>query len=576
MAVLGITIMLLGTALSCWATSLVVRALAERAELRARRRNARSRTAQGGRDADTARREISPARGWVTLLCSPVVFVLALAATWVGVATAFSYDLPDWLSRVGNVQLIVSLAMLQVAGMVLAVGWWYDRSAGRRRCPSCWYDMVGVPGLQCPECGKAAGSERRLGRTRRHRGLILAGMVLIAAVYPLFKWKEVRKTGGFALVPTTLLIATFEYWPEDAIIKRGQQGWPGNLDSRDKFKWQERWLKSRAETLIEHARNLPAMTTAMELTTPVWRDHRFDRVVGVVFSQLASPIQAERSLAAAVAMNMGIPETCHPRYDAIAQRHAPAVANSLLDSDGNVRWMASLVVSYSKDAGNPHIPALIDTIMRDSSPGRDTARSSLAILMRLSQRSAEACEALMECLRSPDPYLRALTIHHLAFAIEEEMVSSAVVWDLLVDPSDLVSSKAAYYVTLWHSRGGIVDERAVHAILDQVDRRLLHHERFFWAVENALRAADHDPARVPGSALSRLTRLIADSDRPWYTRFAAAQSFHLSGLSCDDVVDSIRELLRDRVLPPNEQASLESAMPWLVERAEKARTGRSE
>jgi hypothetical protein len=46
---------------------------------------------------------------------------------------------------------------LAAAGMVL-LAWalFWDRSRGRRRCPKCWYNMEGVPGLRCPECGREA------------------------------------------------------------------------------------------------------------------------------------------------------------------------------------------------------------------------------------------------------------------------------------------------------------------------------------------------------------------------------------------------------------------------------------
>ena len=49
-----------------------------------------------------------------------------------------------------------------------------------RRCPRCWYDMTGTPGLRCPECGKEAQGERSLLKRRRRwrwaaPGLIMAG-----------------------------------------------------------------------------------------------------------------------------------------------------------------------------------------------------------------------------------------------------------------------------------------------------------------------------------------------------------------------------------------------------------------
>src|SRR5690242_19963936 len=71
-----------------------------------------------------------------------------------------------------------------VAGLAFAVlAWsvWGDRSRGRRRCPRCWYDMAGVSGLVCPECGGRAARERSLLRTRRRWRWAAAAMVFVAA-----------------------------------------------------------------------------------------------------------------------------------------------------------------------------------------------------------------------------------------------------------------------------------------------------------------------------------------------------------------------------------------------------------
>jgi hypothetical protein len=79
----------------------------------------------------------------------------------------------------GNLDWICHLAgwTIGAAGMVLLL-WalFWDRSRGRRRCPKCWYDMAGVPGLRCPECGKEAKSERQLSATRRRWRWAAAGV----------------------------------------------------------------------------------------------------------------------------------------------------------------------------------------------------------------------------------------------------------------------------------------------------------------------------------------------------------------------------------------------------------------
>src|SRR5689334_22498472 len=54
-----------------------------------------------------------------------------------------------------------------------------DRARGRRRCPKCWYDLAGVPGLKCPECGREVKREKQLGKTRRRWGVAVLGVIVL-------------------------------------------------------------------------------------------------------------------------------------------------------------------------------------------------------------------------------------------------------------------------------------------------------------------------------------------------------------------------------------------------------------
>lgn len=79
----------------------------------------------------------------------------------------------SWAFWVGS----VLVALIALWGMWRAL--FADRARGRRRCGKCWYDMAGVPGLKCPECGREAKREKHLGRTRRRWGrAVLAGVLL--------------------------------------------------------------------------------------------------------------------------------------------------------------------------------------------------------------------------------------------------------------------------------------------------------------------------------------------------------------------------------------------------------------
>jgi hypothetical protein len=105
----------------------------------------------------------------------------------------------DWLYHL----LGYTFAAAAVVLLLWALFW--DRSRGRRRCPKCWYDMAGVPGLRCPECGREARREGSLHRTRRRwRGVCIALVVMLAAS-PVWSVPRIRRDGWFGAVPTTIL-----------------------------------------------------------------------------------------------------------------------------------------------------------------------------------------------------------------------------------------------------------------------------------------------------------------------------------------------------------------------------------
>ena len=104
----------------------------------------------------------------------------------------------DWIFLLGG----IAFGLGGISLVILAL--FRDRSRGLRRCPKCWYDMSGAPGLKCPECGRTARNEPRLYRTRRRwkraaLGLIVVLMGICIAEVPTYK------RGWPALVPTTIL-----------------------------------------------------------------------------------------------------------------------------------------------------------------------------------------------------------------------------------------------------------------------------------------------------------------------------------------------------------------------------------
>ncbi len=106
----------------------------------------------------------------------------------------------------------VVAALLALLGLVLLLlGFFRDKHKGKRRCPSCWYDMAGVPGLTCPECGKDATKETGLFKRRRSKWKISLGVTALALSVGVALWPKVARDGWWTVTPT---IALIWMWPD--------------------------------------------------------------------------------------------------------------------------------------------------------------------------------------------------------------------------------------------------------------------------------------------------------------------------------------------------------------------------
>lgn len=97
--------------------------------------------------------------------------------------------------------------LLAAAGLLLLL-WalFWDRSRGRRRCPKCWYDMAGVPGLKCPECGREARRESRFHKTHRKKWFAALAAITGMCGYILTRVPQVQQLGWPSQVPSFALV----------------------------------------------------------------------------------------------------------------------------------------------------------------------------------------------------------------------------------------------------------------------------------------------------------------------------------------------------------------------------------
>ncbi len=134
---------------------------------------------------------------------------------------------------------------------LLAWALFWDRARGRKRCPKCWYDMAGVPGLRCPECGCDAKREKRLTRTRRRKWWAGFAVVSMVVGFVVHRVPEVAAHGWRGSVPTTVLILALPWLPSpepDLFVPMEPSLYSELVAERlhqpSMWNWQRRWLVS--------------------------------------------------------------------------------------------------------------------------------------------------------------------------------------------------------------------------------------------------------------------------------------------------------------------------------------------
>lgn len=178
---------------------------------------------------------------------------------------------PDWLWwTFGGALAALGLALL---GWALLA----DRARGRRRCPRCWYDMTGTPGLTCSECGHQVRSERKLLRTRRRwRWVGLATLVMCAAAGSSLI-PRASSRGWASIVPTSILLLALPLiedetehsgWQLDAfdelLMRRFHTGIYATEQTPYLWDWQWRIIIDRAmwrlDRFVESSETKPPWT----------------------------------------------------------------------------------------------------------------------------------------------------------------------------------------------------------------------------------------------------------------------------------------------------------------------------
>jgi len=191
------------------------------------------------------------------------------------------------IPRAGDWELIGAvIAVRIIGGLVLAAGlwllaWslWSDRSRGRRRCPQCWYDMMGIAPaaaaanpahpadaasstaarFTCPECGRIAASERAMLRTRRKHWRGAVGVAVVVFGVCLVLVPEIRRTVLVSWLPRPVLIALMvglETEPGALFAEAASRAQPKSAPACFGWSaWEVKWLVAHTGRLIASPRS---------------------------------------------------------------------------------------------------------------------------------------------------------------------------------------------------------------------------------------------------------------------------------------------------------------------------------
>lgn len=346
----------------------------------------------------------SPRRYWWMVIAGAVT-LLAPPVFLVGIAVRAAYTESD-PERSFALWGMPAAGILAYGLALLGRGIYGQNPRGTRRCPKCWYDMGGAPGLVCPECGHDAKDLSNLLKRRRRARLVWIGAALALLGVIGFVTPLVQVRGWQTLVPSVVMIAGLEYLP-DSVLGTGPPR-PGTysndtLAHRLRFETfrppERRWLVSKCLAILRASHNRALLDRASEFVRD--RPDFADTVVLRLLGALNAPLGPERDteLAAAGGFLAWIrPEPSAPSRDAIT-----AATDRLLDVVTKEPPVAANIATLLLGWSDRDPDALLRILLGSIDP-KDAVRcdATLGALIHLARAHAPVREVLTRMLDSSD------------------------------------------------------------------------------------------------------------------------------------------------------------------------------
>ena len=333
--------------------------------------------------------------------------------------------------------MLAYLILYSIAGLIAVLGMvvlhraaFAGRSRGRPRCPKCWYDMTGSRGFVCPECGRDAGHQDNLYRTRRDGVKALLGALLVISGGSLAAIPTVQDQGWTTLIPTTALMIVLP-WSDsvwvfdevDARVNGAHPEWFGRRPTGE-ISAYGRFFAHRCAAVIKNSADRSLRLRAVQLLSDMrLRDDGAEQALLTATGDVDPTIRSEalNALSRVAAVDSIVdPGRCARR-----------VAECLRDTRVAVRTRAAWFFDFLP----PHpdaLPALIDAL----SDERDEVRVNVCgVLANFGPAAAPALPVLIELIDNPSPFVssRAMltlgSLGNVAVSAMDKLIDATVFED---------------------------------------------------------------------------------------------------------------------------------------------------
>lgn len=444
----------------------------------------------------------------------------------------------------GDIWPVAAPLGLVVGLAAMYLGLFGDRCKGRRRCPKCWYDMKGAPGLRCPECGHNVANARLFYRSRRRKRVVVVGLLACALGLSTVYVPRVREGGWVSIVPTTVLITGLGVWPDSFIwdadpnVEENWTLWGRIIDGKLRS-WQVEWLEERAVFVLSNSEDVDVLVRTFGLIYS-WAEGADPQVAAAalpaVIAGLISSDETRQSTAAECVDYIHSPLSESGK--SIVAENKAALVQLLWHPKREIAQEAAYLLSYSGEACKDVVPDLIRA-MEDL---EDQRRSSFGLcVVWIAAESDDAWAELTRALNHPLPAIRQSILEGLQGLETVDDHVTRTILPLLGDSDEFIAELAA--VTLCHHTHR--PEWVIPAILEVAERTKNPYAFFNWAttftedwephLNRLLALLDHDSAKIRTEAADTIRLLVL------FTELDLSIAIPRLGRLLQDPVQEVRE-----------------------------------